>query len=114
MGSKVLVQHVRSPLTCLEEKLLRALKEVDTVGFAAQKVGITTKTAYNVFYRLRKKYVKARRFVNYVDAQKRRHDRLAMVLTDRMTETELQRDLEPKKEPEEAQEEESEEKWQEA
>ena len=105
MGSKVLVQHVRSPLTCLEEKLLRALKEVDTVGFAAQKVGITTKTAYNVLYRLRKKYVKARRFVNYVDAQKRRHDRLAMVLTDRMMETELQRDLEPKKEPEEAQEE---------
>ena len=105
MGSKVLVQHVRSPLTYLEEKLLRALKEVDTVGFAAQKVGITTKTAYNVLYRLRKKYVKARRFVNYVDAQKRKHDRLAMVLTDRMTETELQRDLEPKKEPEEAQEE---------
>jgi hypothetical protein len=106
MGSKVLVQPVRrSPLTCLEEKLLRALKEVDTVGFAAQKVGITTKTAYNVFYRLRKKYVKARRFVNYVDAQKRKHDRLAMVLTDRMTETELQRDLEPKKEPEETQEE---------
>ena len=101
MGSRVLTQHVRkSPrvLTNLEERLLMALKDVDTVGFAAQKVGIKTKTAYNIFYRLRKKYVKARRFVNYLDAQKRRHDRLAMVLTDRMTETELQRDLEPKEE----------------
>jgi Mn-dependent DtxR family transcriptional regulator len=71
-------------LTPLEEKLLDSLKQVATVKMAAHRIGIKPKTAYNVLYRLRKKYVAARHFVNYIDAQKRRHDKLAMVLTDRM------------------------------
>ena len=84
-------------LSRTEEDLINALKGVDTVGLAALKIGIKTKKAYNILYRLRKKYVKARRFVNKIDAQKK-YGLVAMVLTDRMTETELQRDLEPKEE----------------
>jgi len=87
-------------LSKMEEDLINALKGVDTVGLAALKVGIKTKKAYNVLYRLRKKYVKARRFVNKIDAQKK-YGLVAMVLSDRMMETKLQRDLEPKEEPEE-------------
>lgn len=83
-----------------EEKLLNALKVVDTVGFAADKVGIKTKTAYNILYRLRKKYIKARRFVNVIEAQKRSHNLATMVLTDRMQERELEE--EPQEEEAEA------------
>ena len=86
MGNKKLRQGV---LTKSEEKLIEALKISDTVKLAALKVGIKSKTAYNMLYRLRRKYLKARRFVNYVEAQKRRHDLVTMVLTHRMAEREL-------------------------
>jgi hypothetical protein len=66
-----------------EEDLINALKGVDTVGFAALKLGISTKKAYNVLYSLRKKYARARRLVNKIDSQKKYH-LLDMVLTDRM------------------------------
>ena len=78
----------------IEEKLIEALKRVDTVRFAAEKVGISTKRAYNLLYRLRKKYVRARRFVNTIDAQKK-YRLVRMVLTDRM------QDAEPEEKPEE-------------
>jgi len=81
-----------SVLTKSEEKLIEALKISETVKLAALKVGIKTKTAYNILYRLRRKYLKARRFVNYVEAQKRRHDLVTMVLTHRMMERELEED----------------------
>lgn len=71
-------------LTNTEEQLLETLKDVNTVSFAANKIGIKTRTAYNILYRLRKKYVKARRFVNYIEAQKRGHTLIKMVLTDRV------------------------------
>jgi len=72
-----------------EEKLIETLKTVNTVKLAANKIGIKPKTAYNKLYKIRKKYLRARHFVNFIEAQRRRHDRLAMLLTDRMQEKEL-------------------------
>lgn len=71
-------------LTKAEEKLFIAMKEWDTVANAAQEVGIAPKTAYNMLYRLRAKYRKARRFVNFMEAQKRNSDTIRMVMTSRM------------------------------
>ena len=71
-------------LTKAEEKLFAALKKYDTVAHAAQEIGISAKTAYNMLYRLRIKYRKARRFVNFIEASKRGSETLRMVLTSRM------------------------------
>ncbi|MEM1551552.1 MAG: hypothetical protein QXH03_02645 [Candidatus Bathyarchaeia archaeon] len=75
-------------LTKAEEKLLNALIESVSVKEAALKIGLTYKTAYNMLYRLRKKYNKARAFVNKIDAQKKRCKLLKMVLTSRIGEGE--------------------------
>ena len=79
----VLINNI-SILTPSEAKLWKALKETDTVGFAAQKAGLQRKTAYNMLYRLRRKYLKARRFVNLVEGAKRYSDLIRMVMTSRM------------------------------
>jgi len=71
-------------LTTSEEKLLSALKDSMTVKDAAGRIGLREKTAYNMLLRLRKKYGKARHFVNFIDAQKRRSDLMRMVLTSRL------------------------------
>jgi len=73
-------------LTNCEQKLLNALKEVDTVSLAALKIKIKPKTAYNILYRLRKKYYRARRLVNTLEPLRGHYEKLAMVLTDRKAE----------------------------
>lgn len=85
---------VSKVLTRTEEKLLQALKQVDTVGFAAQKIGIKTKTAYNILYRLRKKYYRARRLVNSLEPLRGHYDLLALVLTDRRVEAQEKKESE--------------------
>lgn len=80
-------------LTKQEEKLWNALKAYDTVAFAAQSIGFKPKTAYNMLYRLRQKYLKARRFVNFVEGSKRGCPTIRMVMTSRREmrgETELE------------------------
>jgi hypothetical protein len=62
-------------LTKHEEKLLEALKTHPSVKDAAVAIKITPRTAYNVLYRLRRKYFQARDFVNKILAY-RRSDKL--------------------------------------
>lgn len=77
-------KRIKNVLTSSEAKLWEALKQYDTVALAAQKVGLQRKTAYNMLYRLRRKYTKARRFVNFVEGAKRYSDLIRMVMTSRM------------------------------
>jgi molybdenum-dependent DNA-binding transcriptional regulator ModE len=72
----------------LEEKLLEALADSVSVKEASSRIGISYKTAYNTLYRMRRKYTKARAYVNKIDAQKRRNKLLRMVLTSRIGEEE--------------------------
>lgn len=67
-----------------EEKLLDCLADSVSVKDACKKLRISSKTAYNMLYRLRQKYVKARAFVNKIEAQKRRSETLRKVLTIRV------------------------------
>jgi hypothetical protein len=94
---------VRKVLTKQEEKLLQSLKEYDTVALAAQRVNIKPKTAYNILYRLRKKYYLARRLVNTIEPLRGHYDTIALVLTDRRAE------VEEKKKPSKEESEENEE-----
>lgn len=71
-------------LTNSEEKLWKALKNHTSVKEAANAIGISPKTAYNMLNRLRKKYTKYRRFVNFVDGQKKSRI-IKLVMTSRMT-----------------------------
>lgn len=73
-----------------QKKLLEAMIDSVSVKEAALKCGIKPKTAYNLLYSLRKKYRKARTFVNTIDAQKRRSSLFKMVLTDRVSVEEKQ------------------------
>lgn len=68
-----------------QKKLLEAMIDCISVKQAAQKAGFKPRTAYNLLYSLRKKYRRARKFVNTIDAQKRRSKLFKMVLTDRLT-----------------------------
>jgi molybdenum-dependent DNA-binding transcriptional regulator ModE len=68
----------------IEERLLEVLADSVSVKEAASRIGISYKTAYNTLYRLRQKYVKARAYVNKIDAQKKRGKLLRMVLTSRL------------------------------
>ena len=73
-----------SVLTKREEELWTAIKTHDTVAFAARTIGLKPKTAYNMMYRLRRKYLKARRFVNFIEGNKRGNPLIKMVMTSRM------------------------------
>jgi len=68
----------------LEERLLEAVADSVSVKEASRKIGISYKTAYNTLYRMRLKYLKARAYVNKIDAQKKRSKLLRMVLTSRL------------------------------
>jgi molybdenum-dependent DNA-binding transcriptional regulator ModE len=72
-----------------EGDLLEALQDTVTLKDAANKIGLAAKTAYNMVARLRRKYYEARHFTNWYDAQKKRSERMRMVLTDRTREREL-------------------------
>jgi len=72
-----------------EGDLLEALQDTVTLKDAANKIGLATKTGYNMVARLRRKYYEARHFTNWYDAQKKRSERMRMVLTDRTREREL-------------------------
>lgn len=91
-----MVKMAGKVLTKTEEKLLNAMKETDTVSLAALKIHIKPKTAYNILYRLRRKYYKARKLVNTLEPLRGHYDRIALVLTDRRLEAE-----EKRKQPEE-------------
>jgi hypothetical protein len=62
-------------LTKHEQKLLETLKSYPSVKDAAGAIGISPRTAYNVLYRLRRKYFEAREFVNTILSY-RRSDKL--------------------------------------
>jgi DNA-binding CsgD family transcriptional regulator len=84
----MMMKHNREAniLSKREEQLIDLLKDVDSVVLAANKMNIKRRTAYNMLYSLRKKYYKARRLVNKIEALKRSHKLLKMVLTDRIQE----------------------------
>jgi len=70
-------------LTALEKKLIEAMKDSLTVKDAAHKIGIEARTAYTILYRLRKKYLKARRLVNVLESKKRGNELLRKTLAKR-------------------------------
>lgn len=70
-------------LTTLEEKLIEAMKDVLTIKDACHKIGITPRTGYTILYRLRKKYQKARTFINTLEAKKKGNELLRKVLRKR-------------------------------
>ncbi len=111
----MMVQMVTKALTRTEEKLLLALKDTNTVALAAQKIGLKPKTCYNVLFRLRKKYYKARRLVNAIEPLRGHYENILMVLTDRRAEAyEKKQPEKPIRDGTEFTEDQTEEKWQEA
>lgn len=79
----------KNGLTGTETKLLDAIREFGSVKSAAVSVGLTARQAYNVLYKLRRRYIKYRLFTNFIDSGKKPHDRLRMVLVNRMVTREL-------------------------
>jgi len=80
------------------QRLFEAIAATSTVKGAALKLGISPRAAYNLLYKLRNKYVKARKIVNFVDSQKRRDKRIRMVLTDRVVAAEFEAEVAEAKE----------------
>ena len=58
-------------LTQKERELLEAIKHHITVKDASQSLGISERTAYNMLYRIRRKYKRARDFVNTILAYRK-------------------------------------------
>ena len=58
-------------LTSRERQLLDAIKRSVSVKQAAQSIGMSERTAYNMLYKIRKKYRKARELVNAVLSYRR-------------------------------------------
>jgi len=58
-------------LTQKEKNLLNAIKKHITVKEAAISLGISPRTAYNVLFRIRRKYRKARDLVNTIIGYRR-------------------------------------------
>jgi len=58
-------------LTAREKQLLEAIKHHVTVKEAAQSIGMSKRTAYNMLYKIRKKYRKARDLVNNIISYRR-------------------------------------------
>ena len=61
-------------LTKRERELLDAIKHHITVKDAAHSIGLSARTAYNMLYKIRRKYKKARDLVNLIISY-RRQDR---------------------------------------
>lgn len=73
-----------SMMTHREKEVLDTLAKVDSAKLAALRLGIKTKTIYNEIYRIRKKYLKARRFVNQYESYRIHSPMLRDLLTPRV------------------------------
>jgi len=60
-------------LTKREKELIEAIKHHLYVKDAAHTIGISERTAYNMLYRIRRKYKRAREFVNQILSLRRAH-----------------------------------------
>lgn len=87
-------------LSKAEEDLLNALKGADTVGLAAEKIGISRGRANNLLFALRKKYARARLLVNKIDGAKKYH-LVDLVLTPNRMHYAKSKPVEETKEPDE-------------
>jgi len=58
-------------LTKRETELLEAIKHTVTVKEAAQSIGLSPRTAYNMLFKIRRKYRRARRLVNQIIAYRK-------------------------------------------
>jgi len=76
-----MVKQKRGVLTEKERRILDKIAECISVVEAAQELGLSVRTLYNVLYRIRNKYRKARLFVNTILAYRRKDRILARVLT---------------------------------
>lgn len=83
MVYKIVKKNEMKVLSKKEEQLLQLLKRFDTVKAAADEMRIAPKTCYNMLYRLRQKYYRARKLVNKIESNKRSNPLVKMVLTDR-------------------------------
>lgn len=70
-------------LTKSEQKLIEAMRDSLTIKDACDKIGISPRTGYTILYRLRRKYRKARRFVNLLDSKRRGNELLNKILRKR-------------------------------
>jgi hypothetical protein len=68
-------------LTVKEQKLLEAMKGKYSVKDAASAIGISVRTAYNMLYRIRRKYSQAREFINKILAYRRAEPLIDAVLS---------------------------------
>ena len=64
-----------------EKKVLETLKNYSKVKDACQALRMSPRTVYNILFRLRKRYVEARRFVNQIVAYRRQSKLLDKVLS---------------------------------
>lgn len=71
-------------LTEREKKVLDAIARSVDAKAAANILGLSPSTVYNMLYRIRKKYVDARKFVNTILAYRRKSPKLDMVLSKRL------------------------------
>lgn len=75
---------MRKLLSVREKEVLDTLIDVDNVGLAAMRLGIKTKTIYNMLYRLRKKQLMARHFINVMLNYRRHGEKMDDLLTPRI------------------------------
>jgi len=68
-------------LTKREKQLLDSLKSKYSVKDGAVALGISPNTAYNMIYRIRKKYREARNFINTILTYRRTSSLLDVVLS---------------------------------
>ena len=68
-------------LTKREKQLLDSLKNKYSVKDGAVALGISPNTAYNMIYRIRKKYREARNFINTILTYRRTSSLLDVVLS---------------------------------
>ena len=85
--------HKRNILTDKEKKLLDAINEHGYVKDAAQALGISPRSAYNILYRLRNKYALARVYINQLLAYRRKSPVLEKVLTKRVSIDKLEKEF---------------------
>ncbi len=76
-------------LTEREKQILDKIVETDSIKTAANALGVSPATIYNVLYRIREKQRKARLFINKL-LPYRRHRVLRKVLAPKLTVQELE------------------------
>jgi DNA-binding transcriptional ArsR family regulator len=64
-----------------EKKVLDSLENYSKVKDACQTLNMSPRTVYNILFRLRKRYVEARRFVNQMVTYRRKSKLLDKVLS---------------------------------